>query len=224
MVKLVSVESNVGGGKTTLIKSLMEKIKDDKSFILIKEPVDDWKKIIINGKDILTNFYENMAEVALPFQLIALLTRRRKILEKINEAKLLETQLGKEVILVTERTVHSDRYIFAEMLHQDGFINDYGMTAYKMWNDDFAKESTVNKTVYINIPPEICFNRVKKRNRPGEENITLEYLQKCQKAHDRFYDEHINKGDHMTIDTSNIIKETSEYDEMIDRIIVYFRN
>lgn len=224
MVKLVSLEANIGGGKSTLIESLMNKFKDTKSFILIPEPVETWKNIIINKKDILTNFYENMTEVALPFQLIALLTRRRNIIEKIEEAKILEKELNQEVILITERTVHSDRYIFAEMLHHDGFINDYGIFAYKMWYDDFAKETTVNKIVYINTPPEICFKRVKERNRAGEENITLDYLQKCQKAHDNFYDEHISKDDHMIIDTSNIIKGTSEYDELVNRIIVYFKN
>lgn len=222
MVKLVSIEANISGGKTTLITAIMEKVKDDELYMLIDEPVDDWKKILVDGKDILSCFYENMAEVALPFQLIALITRRKKIIEKIEEAKRRELLSGKEVILITERTVMSDRYIFATMLHESGFISKYGMVAYEMWNDEFSKESKTNKTVYLTTPPEVCFSRVKERNRDGEDGITLEYLQKCQGAHDRFYDEHIQHGDYMMFDTSNIIKGTSEFDSLVDNVIAYF--
>lgn len=222
MVKLVSVEASIACGKTTLIESIMEFVKDDESYMLIEEPVDDWKIILVDGKDILSCFYENMAEVALPFQLIALITRRNKILKKIEEAKLREQRLGKEVILITERTVMSDRYIFAQMLHESGFISKYGMLAYEMWNDEFSKESKTDKTVYLTTPPHVCFQRVKERNRTGEDSITIEYLEQCQKAHDRFYDEHIQHNNFMTIDTSEIIKGTTEFDLLIENIIAYF--
>lgn len=222
MVRIVSIEASIAAGKSTLIEAIMEKLKGNERYILIPEPVDDWKEIKVDDKDILSCFYSNMTEVALPFQLIALLTRRNKIIEKIKEAKGREKRIGKEVILITERTVVSDRYIFAQMLYESNFISKYGILAYQMWNDEFSKESKTGKIIYLTTPPEVCFNRVKQRARPGEEGITLDYLKMCQRAHDRFYEEHISKNDHKIVDTSNIIKGTSEFNQLVEDSIKYF--
>ena len=37
--------------------------------------------------------------------------------------------------------------------------------------------------MYINTNPEICFNRIKKRSRKGEDSIPLEYLRHCDRLH-----------------------------------------
>lgn len=232
MVRICSFEANISCGKSTLIGRIMEKMKDNETFLLVDEPVDEWKKIIDSkGKNILDSFYSDMKGVALPFQIIALLTRRTKMLEKLKEAEEIEKRLNlnnsecekrREVVIITERTVHSDYHIFAKMLFSQGFINEHGMLAYKIWNDIFSKESIVDRILYINTPPDVCYSRVKIRDREGEDKISLEYLIDCQKAHDRFYEEHISKQDHMIIDTSDIIKGTSEYEKLVDRVIEYF--
>lgn len=223
MVKIISVESNIGAGKSTIIEYIMKrKQTDNHIFILVEEPVNEWKNIKVNGKEILTAYYEDILNVALPFQLIALLTRKKLFDKKIKEANIIEQETGKEVFLITERTIYSDKYIFAEMLHNDGFINDAGMVAYNLWNSEFSKNFTVDKILYINISPEICLERILKRSRPGENNITIDYLEKCQKAHDLFYNNMISKNDNLTIDNVDIIPGTKEYDSLIDRIIEYF--
>lgn len=226
-IKICSFESNVGGGKSTLINKIMERVKsfeypECERYILIDEPVDEWKTIMVDGQDILSHFYENMKEVSLPFQLIALLTRYRLFEKKIKEAKELSEKLGKTIIIITERTIHSDKHIFATMLHKDGFINNSGMKAYEMWNDEFSKTTNIDKIVYINTPPEICFERIKIRNRSGEESISLNYLKECQKAHDKFYEDIISKNSNMVIDTSKIINGTPEYEKLVDSVIDYF--
>lgn len=225
MVIVVSVESDIAAGKTTFINTMILRPHDVNSnfiFMVVPEPVDQWKKIMIGDVDILTEFYKNMKETALPFQLVALLTRKLLFDQKMKEAKETETSTGKTVILITERTIHSDRHIFAKMLHDDEFINDAGIVAYNMWNDEFSKGANVDKILYFTTPPEVCYQRVRSRNRPGEEGITLEYLKKCQEAHDSFYEEVISKSDHIMFDTSNILTNTTEYDEMVNTVIEYF--
>lgn len=224
MVLVVSIEASIAAGKSTIIEALFKRMEGDIKFILIPEPVEEWGNIMIGDKDILTTFYENMKETALPFQLIALLTRKTIFDQKMKEAELIEKETGQKVILVTERTVHSDRHIFAKMLHESGFINDAGFIAYEMWNEIFCRDIKIHKVLYINTPPNICHERVAIRARSGEEGITLDYLTQCQNAHDRFYDEVISKGDHMSIDTSNILVGTSEYEELVDSVIEYFKN
>ena len=219
MVKIISIEADIGAGKTTLINSLIE--RHEGNYILIPEPVDQWKTIMIGDQNILEAFYNDMVTVALPFQLIALITRRELFVKKMKEAEELEKTTGKEVYLISERTVHSDKYIFAKMLYKDGFISEPGIIAYNMWNDIFSKEAIIDKTIYINTPPEVCFERIKIRNRQGEDKITLEYLRECQKAHDDFYEEHISKNDHVVIDTSGILVGTIEYDNLLNSLIAY---
>ena len=169
-------------------------------------------------------FYSNQHDNALPFQFIALLTRRDIILDMIEKAKEVEKRIGREVILITERTVHSDRHIFALMHHSKGNINELGMIAYDLWNERFSKESKVDKTIYIIAPPDCCLDRIRIRGRVGEDAIDLGYLQECQAAHDSFFGSVISKNNHMIIDTSKHHYSTEEYSQLVDDVINYFRN
>lgn len=38
--------------------------------------------------------------------------------------------------------------------------------------------------IYLKCEPEICMERIKKRNRKGEESIPLEYLRKVHDRHE----------------------------------------
>ena len=42
--------------------------------------------------------------------------------------------------------------------------------------------------VYIDADAEVCYNRIKKRSRDGESNISLDYLEKCKKYYDDWLD------------------------------------
>lgn len=218
MVKIVSVESGIGGGKTTMIDNLM-KHKDAHRFLLVKEPVDLWMQIKNKaGEDVLSAFYRDKHENALPLQLIALLTRRQLLLEKIAEAEIKERETKEEVFLITERTVRSDYYIFAKSLNREGHINEFGMIAYSLWNNIFSQESNVSATIYLKVEPEECARRIKNRNRPGEENIPLEYLQELYDAHEEFYAEEMSKGK-CFVCANQYRVGTKEYELMIDDIV-----
>ena len=40
--------------------------------------------------------------------------------------------------------------------------------------------------IYINTKPETCFERIKKRNRTGESNIPMDYLEHCHRLHEEW--------------------------------------
>lgn len=223
MVKIVSLESGIGGGKTTMIDNLM-KHKKSHRFLLVKEPVELWMQIKNKaGDDILSAFYNNKHENSLPLQLIALLTRRNLLLEKIAEAELIERETGDEVFLITERTVRSDYYIFAKSLHREGHINEFGMIAYTLWNEIFSKETIVSATIYLRVTSEECAKRIIKRNRPGEENIPIEYLQELYDAHEEFYHEEMSKGK-CFVCSNDFNVGSEEYENQIDDIVKFIIN
>lgn len=221
-IKVVSCEANIGCGKTTLINEIMKKERPSYiHLILVPEPVDLWMNIKVGDKDILSAFYANKKEVALPFQLIALITRKQRFDIEMEKAKQIVKETGKNVILITERTIHSDRHIFANMLHKSGDINEAGIVAYNLWNDNFVKDLHIDKTVYINTNPQTCHKRIIKRSRPGEDVIPLTYLEECQRTHDDFYSNVISKMDNMIIDTSDVEKDTKEYEKLVDDVYTY---
>lgn len=222
MVRICSIDAVIAGGKSTLIDGILQKVKDDKKFMLVPEPVGIWCSIKLStGKDFLAAFYDDMHTNALSFQIVALYTRRQLMLQKIKEAEEIEKEIGEEVILITERTILSDYYIFTKMLIEQGVISEHGKIAYEMWYNDFSKEVHINKSIYIRISPTVCFNRVQKRNRNGEDGITLDYLEDLHKFHEIFNEQILSKADSKII-SNEFELGTSEYDLLLDEVIKYF--
>ena len=70
-VKIVSFEGNIGAGKTTLLNKL-EKENTDPDIVFLREPVDEWEKISINGETMISKFYADPEEYSFAFQIMAL--------------------------------------------------------------------------------------------------------------------------------------------------------
>jgi deoxyadenosine/deoxycytidine kinase len=49
------------------------------------------------------------------------------------------------------------------------------------------------KTVYLKTDFNICYERINKRNREGESNISIEYLEKCHEYHEYMINKISNK-------------------------------
>jgi deoxyadenosine/deoxycytidine kinase len=74
------------------------------------------------------------------------------------------------------------------MLHDQGNIEDVCYQIYLNWFDEFTKDFPVNYTIYVKTEPDICYNRIHKRAREGEEVIPLSYLVECHNYHEIFLD------------------------------------
>jgi deoxyguanosine kinase len=174
MARLISVEGNIGSGKSTLIKNLKESFKNEQSIIFLTEPVDEWNTIVdSSGETILEKYYHNQEKYAFSFQMMAYITRLIQLKENINSGK----------IIIMERSLFTDKNIFAKMLYDTGKIEEVEYLIYLRWFDEFIKEIPEITFVYLDIPPEICLLRTIARNRKGEESINIEYLTNCHKYH-----------------------------------------
>ena len=70
---IISIEGNIGSGKTTLTKLLKD--KTDK-YIIVGEPIEEWLRIRDeNDKNILDKFYNNQKEYSFQFQIMAYITK-----------------------------------------------------------------------------------------------------------------------------------------------------
>ena len=72
------------------------------------------------------------------------------------------------------------------MLFDQGKIEDVCYQVYLSLFDEFAKEYPVTESIYVNTDPQICYDRIHKRARTGEEVIPLTYLTDCHKYHEEF--------------------------------------
>lgn len=169
---LISLDGNIGAGKTTLL----QKLKDIPNVKVIEEPVNIWEQFHVNNKNILQHFYEDTKRWAYTFQNAAILTRILHIQKSIKENP------GYEYY-ITERSILTDKEVFAKMLHNDKLIDDMEMKLYNTWFDSFGKMQTVNAILWLTTDVSTCSTRIKIRGRSGEENISREYLEKLHTRH-----------------------------------------
>jgi len=201
--QIVSIEGNIGSGKTTLLKNLREKYANNDQFIFLREPVDEWEKICDNdGNTMLQLFYANQEKYSFAFQMMAYISRLKIVRESVRN--IYEKNI-KNAIIITERSLYTDREVFAKMLYDQCKIDEVCYRIYMNWFDEFAKDFPVNKTIYVKADPDICYERIHKRSRNGEEKIPLDYLIKCHNYHEEFIGINSNNSEKLVLDGNNDI-------------------
>tara|TARA_B110000046_G_scaffold1005_1_gene1136 strand:+ start:265 stop:978 length:714 start_codon:yes stop_codon:yes gene_type:complete len=178
MPTIISVEGNIGSGKSTLVsemKKVLPSLLNNKIYFL-QEPVDEWEKIRdTNGESIITKFYRDQKKYAFSFQMMAYISRLKTLMETIDK-------IPSNAVIICERSVWTDKHIFAKMLYEEGNIEEINYIIYNKWFDFFIKGSSLDGIIYLNTDPNTCLERVLKRKRDGEK-IPLEYLEKCHNYH-----------------------------------------
>ena len=202
---MVSIEANIGAGKSTFLKEFGSRWSD--IFNVIYEPLEEWQEKYSDvDNNILGMFYGDIERWSYTFQSNAFITRIQKYEKEKNENK----------INLMERSVYSDNKIFAQMLRDDGKINDIEWKLYQNWfgwlNDKFnAKPESI---IYLRCDPEIAYERVKKRHRSEEDTISLEYLTRLHKYHDDWL---LNEKD-IPVKVVNVDEDFEGDDERIKSI------
>jgi deoxyadenosine/deoxycytidine kinase len=180
-VKIISIDGNIGSGKSTLMENLKSYFSNNTNVVFLKEPVDEWETITDeNSTTILEKFYENPSKYGFSFQIMAYISRLDVIRKEIKK--------NPSAIFISERSLFTDKLVFAKMLFDSGNIELVNYKIYLKWFDTFAEDFPVSKVIYVNTDPEICHMRIEKRSRTGESNIPLEYLQNCHKYHNNMLD------------------------------------
>ena len=209
---IASIDGNIGSGKTTGKAKLREyimslkknKIAVDDSIIFVDEPTCEWEQIKDeNGVPILTNLYTDVKRYAFRFQMMAYITRLKKIRQALRTPKV--------KLIITERCLLTDAHVFAKMLYDSKKIEQDEYDIYTRWFDEFAKEVEPSCIIYFKASTEVCMKRIQKRNRPGE-NISFDYLEECNRYHNEWLNSIPSK---MTIPTlilnADVDADTYEY-------------
>ena len=155
---IISIEGNIGSGKSTVLEYIKHKEK------VFQEDINNWDTWI---KD----FYANPKKNSLGFQMRVLLSQSYI---KNNE----------QDILFHERSPLTCNYIFGNILikQENLSLSEHSLCL------EFANKYCWEPKyiIYIKTEPEICQKRILERNRPGE-NIDISYLNLVHQYHEDMY-------------------------------------
>jgi deoxyadenosine/deoxycytidine kinase len=184
--KWFSVEGNIGSGKSTFCKLFAEKY-DNINICL--EPVNDWinLKDDSSDKNILQNFYDEPQRWSYTFQNYAAITRVNNLTKPTNKE-----------IKITERSIYTDKNVFAKSLYETGQMSSLEWKMYNEWyiwleNITIEKIGKPSGFIYLRCDPEVSYKRLKIRSRNEESTVSLQYLEMLHKSHDDWL--MINKKD-----------------------------
>ena len=227
---IISFDGNIGSGKSSIVKYFQknfEKFCNLKTYhykiCFLQEPVHIWESIVdsYDNKNIIEKFYDNNEKYGFAFQMMAYISR----LSLFKEALYQDYD-----IIFTERSIYTDKNVFAKMLHVNGKINDIEYQIYNKWFNEFSDYVKEMKIVYIRTTPEISEKRVIKRSRNGE-SIPLSYLQSCHYYHDiwLYSPDVIEQGNVLVIDgneetNTSIFIENKYYDNLMEKVFNFMLN
>lgn len=160
--QLVSIAGLIGVGKTTLMKRLAAAL-DGQTLL---EPYDT--------NPFLPRVYAGQRDLALSSQLYFLLHRADQLRPEA---------LSQESVSLTD-------YVFQkELIYARRWLDAEQCTLYERVYEVFA--ATVKNPVlviYLQDSPERCLERIHRRNRPYEQQITLEFLQTLHEDYEQLFD------------------------------------
>ncbi len=180
---LISIEGNIGSGKSTLFRSLKLYHPD---WHFIEEPVDLWTSLKNErGESLLQLFYTDKRRWSYTFQNTALLTRATNLKKAI--AAWETAGRPDSNVFITERCILTDANVFAASLKAEGMLDELEMTLYHRWFDMVASEIVMpSGFLYVRADPDTCDERIHGRGREGEEGIPVSYLKDLDMAHEKW--------------------------------------
>lgn len=112
-----------------------------------------------------------------------------------------------------ERSLLSCKRCFIPLLIQRQLLNRHGADIIYKYLEFFenAFNPKIDAIIYLRTTPQVLYDRIQSRNRPGEQNISIEYLQQLNTLYDnwllneREIKVYIIDANETTIDISNQI-------------------
>lgn len=167
----VSIEGNIGCGKTTLL----EYFKSSKVVEAIKEPVDQWTNV--QGHNALQLLYEDPSRWSFSFNIYAQLTRVQ-----------MHTRPHNKPVKMLERSLYSTRHCFVENDFRNETINGLEYAILKEWFSYLTHlpGTAVDLIVYLRADPTTCYGRIKKRSRKEEACVPYSLIENLHNLHEEW--------------------------------------
>lgn len=152
----ISIEGGIACGKSTLLNNLQQNTR----LPVFLEPIWTWT--------FLDKFYQDQQRWGFTFNLQVIMSMfkwKHNIYDSLYE-----------------RSPLSCRHVFTQLQYDSGFITPDELKLFDTALQTFSWDQDV--VIYIRTTPEVCFERMQKRNRDCEGSVSLKYLQDLHDKHE----------------------------------------
>ncbi len=212
--KMYILEGNIGAGKSTFLK-LIEANHSDIS--VVQEPKENWVTPT-EGTSLFERFYHEPTRWAYTIETLIMTCRVREHLQ---------AQRVSNPNRLMERSVYSGHYCFAKNGLESGYFTNLEWYAYSKLLEFMVKEQCRLPLgfIYLRTTPETCFQRIKIRNRNGEQDISIDYLTKIHNLHEKFLVNHaevfeeLKKVPVLVLDgNANFLQDTNYFETLVFKV------
>jgi len=174
----ISIEGNIGAGKTTLANLLAERLN---ARLILEEFADN---------PFLAKFYDNPAQYAFSVELFFMAERYKQQKDLVSQQDMFRT-------LTISDYLFTKCLLFAKVNLPDDEFRLYQRLFDTMHHQMIQPELLI----YLHAPVSKLQENIKKRNRPYEQNIQNDYLYKIQQTYTHYIKQHNMKT--LIVDTSD---------------------
>ena len=174
----ITIEGNIGAGKTTLANLLAERLN---ARLILEEFADN---------PFLAKFYDNPAQYAFSVELFFMAERYKQQKDLVGQQDLFRT-------LTISDYLFTKCLLFAKVNLPDDEFRLYQRLFDIMHHQMIQPELLI----YLHSPVSKLQENIKKRNRPYEQNIQNDYLYNIQQTYTHYIKQHNMKT--LFVDTSN---------------------
>jgi deoxyguanosine kinase len=191
----IVIEGPIGVGKTSLVRRLSESFGGE---TLLEQA---------EANPFLEGFYRDRASAAFPAQLYFLFQRSRQ-LDQLRQRGLFSNALIADFLFAKDR-------LFAQLNLQPDELDLYDEVYGRLSMDAPAPDLVI----YLQASPETLMARVKKRGRPQEKSLTLDYLREVADAYTAFF-YRFDRSPVLIVNTEsfNPIEQENDYQLLLSRI------
>lgn len=204
-IRIISVDGNVGVGKSTLIEQLHEIILEhdlESKVCLIPEPVDLWDRFLQSAPQgrrtysALQTFYRDPERLSYAFQMFVLITLDAEF--DMCVIKHLETYGEYPGICVVERFQNwVARYTFVQDFVDRGFWLPEEYDFYTTTWEYVVHKAKLSTPIhwYVQCSPQSCRARIGERGRAGENALSVTALTRLHHLFERWSVNHLHEDD-----------------------------
>lgn len=191
----ITIEGNIGAGKTTLANLLAERLN---ARLILEEFADN---------PFLAKFYDNPAQYAFSVELFFMAERYKQQKDLVGQQDLFRT-------LTISDYLFTKCLLFAKVNLPDDEFRLYQRLFDIMHHQMIQPELLI----YLHSPVSKLQENIKKRNRPYEQNIQNDYLYNIQQTYTHYIKQHNIKT--LFVDTSNadFIDNPKHLDTILDAL------
>jgi deoxyguanosine kinase len=189
------VEGPIGAGKTSLARRLAGRLSAD---LVLEQPAEN---------PFIARFYQNMARYALPTQLFFLFQRARMI-EPLKQSDMFARPAVADFLLDKDP-------LFARItLSSDEFA-----LYQKIYESLRPQAPAPDLVIYLQAPPAVLVERVKRRAAGFERSISEEYLALLAESYARFF-YHYTAAPVLIVNSENLnfVERDADFELLVSRI------